>query len=85
MDIEFELRFGALSPAINVQLSKQGYLYDVQKVSIFQKHLKGIITLKIAGLLSESEARKCEKRLYNLIAAHIFKQNKVKIVNLKIN
>lgn len=60
---QLSISFGALSPPLVHQLSEQGVSIPVRKEYRLQKAADHIVTLAIAGYLSESEVNKARKRL----------------------
>lgn len=64
-----DLKFGALAPKINEQLTAQGY-YD-PKASKHQKISDAIIMLSVHGYISDSQIRKMEIKLFNSICREI--------------
>ena len=72
--------FGALSPTIAVQLKKQGFKYNPEKVKEFQKLREYITYLMFADILNHSECDKATKKLFSKIRQHVAQQNKLKTV-----
>ena len=63
-----EIRFGALSDPIYKQLREQGIPVKKKDFEFVEKMSYPITLLKIHSILSETERRKAEKRLFKRIA-----------------
>lgn len=71
MSINVKLAFGAMSPKISEQLDKQGFLYQEEDISHFQKDADAIVRLRVRGLLPEGQIEKCHQKLVKKIGQHI--------------
>ena len=69
--MELSIRMGALSPTITEQLSGQGLPFELDIAERWNRSKKYIAFLSIQGLLSGSERRKAEQRLFKSIRSHI--------------
>jgi len=70
------IQFGALADRIGKQLSKQNYHYDIQKVKGFDKSCNCIIQLWFDGILSDTEKKKCQDKLFKKITSHVNLKNR---------
>jgi hypothetical protein len=71
MSIQVKLAFGAISPKISEQLKKQGFKYDKEEVSHFQKDADAIVRLRVRGLLPSAQVDKCFQKLINKVTFHV--------------
>lgn len=69
---------GALSDSFATQIKAQGLKYDKKQVETYQSHLHSILTLRFAGLLTDSMYDNINKKLFKQIQAHVMKENKLK-------
>lgn len=72
---EFVLRFGALAPAIVLQLAALGYRAEKADARRWQKKADAITLLSVHNLIKVGEARRARQRLVDQIAATIERHN----------
>jgi hypothetical protein len=77
---QFGLHFGALADSVREQLKSQGFKFDKNEVSHFEKDVDALNRLRIRGYLNDSSTDKATKKLYNKIQAHVAKVNKLKVL-----
>jgi len=71
--------YGILCDPIGKQISKQGYKYNKEKVSYFEKSRNAINHLRFSDLLNDSMADKILVKLHNKVVAHVAKENKLSV------
>jgi hypothetical protein len=71
------IQFGALAPKISAQLKQQGFNFVPEKAKRFQELYEHITHLKFGDILTESEARKAQDKLFAKITKHVKEQNKI--------
>lgn len=79
-EIKFTIGFGALVPSISIQLKKQKFLFDKEKVKHFEKLRESITYLQFADLLNDKAKDKAIKKLFTKIRQHVMQKNKLKAV-----
>jgi hypothetical protein len=77
MENNLKIGFGILVPKLNVQLKKQGFIFDKEKVKHFEKLRESINYLRFANILNDSETNKATQKLFNEIKKHINNKNKI--------
>lgn len=77
---QFTIGFGALVPSIAMQLKKQGFVYDKEKVKHFEKLRDCIIHLKFNDLINHKARENATKKLFTKIRQHVMIKNKLKAV-----
>lgn len=78
------IHFGALADSIAVQLRKQKWKFDSEKVRIFQKELDCVIFLRFHDtLLTDSMADHCYQKLHNAIVKHVAQHNGLTVLKKK--
>lgn len=74
---ELGIYFGAISDAIGVQLSQQGFKYDQKVVEQFEKDADALTRLRMRGLLTDSITDNINKKLFKKIERHVKMVNKL--------
>lgn len=73
---ELQLRIGAVSDSIRIQLDQQGLTYVLKDVETFQRSADAISFLWIKDLLPAGQVEKSRARLFKQIQQHVNKHNK---------
>lgn len=74
--VMFDLHFGGLSDTISQQLKSQKIKFAPEKIKRFQLQADALVTLRLGDLLSDSDHRKIQQKLFNKIEKHIQQNNK---------
>lgn len=72
---QLSLNFGAMGDKLSKQLSSQGFQFDNNKLSHFQKDVDALNRVRIRGLLPQSLVKKGEQKLFKSITLHLEEYN----------
>lgn len=72
----FYINFGSLAYSIAEQIKKQNFNCNVSFIHYCERAYIQMHDLHDASLISDSEVRKIEKRLFNKITKHLKDENK---------
>ena len=75
MKKELGIRFDALAPPIKEQIEQQGYLFDADRIVVFEAHRDRATHLLFSDLLTSSMYDKVLQQLFNKINAHVISKN----------
>lgn len=67
-----EINFGALAPEVGAQLKNCGLKAEANDIEHWEKDRKALARLRVRGVLSDSESRKAEARLFKSIKQGIY-------------
>lgn len=80
MNKKLGIHFGVLGDSISEQLTEQGFKFNSEDAQVFDEIKESLNSLYLFDMITDSQLRKLEGKLYNKIVNHVMKENKLEKV-----